>query len=313
MAIHLAIVLEEEPEGPLLQHQGLVRCIISLLQVGGGEKELEDALIDVQAGGGVQLEEERELEPDVFVVCSLVVSLFAQSGWQFDAIGHPALLLSQLEDKHVLIFVFHFVDDVGQGVATSKVDALVDGDKVDDKRLLLDACDFGNAFAPIWKTGFAVAEAYLSGLFLEIALEDEAFEVVSDSLRDRESDCDKWVKGNRLLLASGASNLRFILSSHKVGDDGLIAFDMSKPALTSYFLVGPSTALNGGHIWLLFHSIQVLVDTVDQEGEELLRVMLGVSRKHGIDGADCALYEVWRVDALPIAPHGLDEHGVVSS
>ena len=54
------------------------------------------------------------------------------------------------------------------------------------------------------------------------------------------------------------------------------------------------------------------MNTIDQKGEELLWVMLGVSWEDGVDVAYWAFDEIRREDGLAIAPHAFDEHGVIT-
>ena len=52
--------------------------------------------------------------------------------------------------------------------------------------------------------------------------------------------------------------------------------------------------------------------SIDQEGKELLRIMLCVTWEDGVDIADWTFDEVGGEDWLAIAPHTFDEHGVIA-
>lgn len=55
------------------------------------------------------------------------------------------------------------------------------------------------------------------------------------------------------------------------------------------------------------------MEAIDEEGEELLRIMLGVSWKHRVDWANSTLHRIWRKNTLPITPHSFYESSIVFS
>ena len=112
---------------------------------------------------------------------------------------------------------------------------------------------------------------------MEVLGEDEAGEFIGGLLRDGEGYCDEGVEGDGLLQAGWASNLGFVLPNHKVGDNRLIPLRIGQPALSSHHTIRSPLAINRLAVRFILYPIQILMQPINQEGEELLGVMLGVS------------------------------------
>lgn len=87
---------------------------------------------------------------------------------------------------------------------------------------------------------------------------------------------------------------------------------MGHPALQGYYTIASALAVNRFDVWLLDHSVQVLVDAIDQIGEELLGVVLRVARKDRVELGHRRFQVVGTVCHIFFAPHVLDEPGIVA-
>ena len=147
---------------------------------------------------------------------------------------------------------------------------------------------------------------------MEVLGEDEAGEFIGGFLGDWEGYCDEGVEGDWLLQAGWTSNLRFILPNHKIANNRLIPLRIGQPTLRSHHTIRPPLTIDRLAVRFILDPIQILMEPIDQEREELLGVVLGVSWEDGVDAADWAFDEVGGEDGLAIAPHAFDEHRVVA-
>lgn len=100
--------------------------------------------------------------------------------------------------------------------------------------------------------------------------EDKGLEMVVGSFRDGKSDCDEGVESDAFALAGRTRYFGLVLACHKISNDRLITLDVSQPALSSNLRVTAAGTLNGLHIGLLFNTIQVFMQSVNEEGKEFL-------------------------------------------
>ena len=112
---------------------------------------------------------------------------------------------------------------------------------------------------------------------MEVLGEDEEGEFIGGFLGDWERYCDEGVEGDRLLQAGWASNLRFILPNHKIANNRLIPLRIGQPALRSHHAIRPPLTIDRLAVRFILDPIQILMESIDQEGEELLGVVLCVS------------------------------------
>ena len=73
------------------------------------------------------------------------------------------------------------------------------------------------------------------------------------------------------------SDFGLILPMHEVCDDRVVALQMVKPTLAGNNPVGPAVALDGLGVGLDFDTVEILVQTVKQIGQELLGIVLVVA------------------------------------
>ena len=91
--------------------------------------------------------------------------------------------------------------------------------------------------------------------------------------RDRHGDEEVGIEANGHLLASGADDRRFELADHETAHVGVDPFGVVQLTLSTHLLVGLDL-LAALEVLLLLHQVQVLRKTVNQVGNELLRILL---------------------------------------
>ena len=102
----------------------------------------------------------------------------------------------------------------------------------------------------------------------------------------REGAHKEGVELDRLVLALGTVHHRLVLPIHQVDNDRLVAFEEKFPGLCGHHVIGPSVIVLGLSIGLIDDSVEILVQSVQHVVDELTRVMLAVSREHGLELAD---------------------------
>lgn len=76
---------------------------------------------------------------------------------------------------------------------------------------------------------------------------------------------------------------------HQVDDDGLITLEVILPAIFCILLVIKAFRFNLWDYWLLLDAIQVFVKPIEQEVQELLRVLLIIIIEIACETADSLL------------------------
>ena len=88
--------------------------------------------------------------------------------------------------------------------------------------------------------------------------------------RQRERQGGEGVELDALVAAHLARHLRLELPVKEVDDDGAVPREVVVPVLLGHHDVGAAVAVLELHVGLLLHPVQVLVEAVEEEGEQLL-------------------------------------------
>mmetsp|Transcript_19595 Transcript_19595/g.46795 ORF Transcript_19595/g.46795 Transcript_19595/m.46795 type:complete len:527 (+) Transcript_19595:546-2126(+) len=112
-------------------------------------------------------------------------------------------------------------------------------------------------------------------------------------LRELQGEVHVGVERHRHALAVRTGQLGAILSLEMIDDDGTVAEEVAAPGLPGRLLVVSAVRDHSLCRHLLLHAIQVFMDSVEKEGEELLRVVLAVSAELRCKLAQRRLELVW--------------------
>ena len=112
------------------------------------------------------------------------------------------------------------------------------------------------------------------------------------------------------VIASWTSNLQLGLSNHQICHYRLVSAQVSGPTLSSHLFVGSVIALNGGFFQ---NSVQILVQTINQEGKEFLGIMLRIAWKNGVDATHSWFEGVRSKNTVRVTPHSFDKFSVILS
>lgn len=159
--------------------------------------------------------------------------------------------------------------------------------------------DAGRAWLP--KVFVRLVFVSLDG-FVNLVRNEQEVEVVWPT--DWQWQSQVRIKGNRNVAASRASYSALQLAVHEVDNDALIACQECLPEASTHFLVRlRSIMVRHFYVRLLFYSVEVLVDQVEEVIDKLARVLLTVSAESCHSLSEHSLQLVWRCSSILVQPH----------
>ena len=117
------------------------------------------------------------------------------------------------------------------------------------------------------------------GTILGLLRHVEEFDL--DSFWDRQLHCRERLKRALFVLADGALDGAFELALHQVDDDGLISLQVELPVGVSLLLVSAHQFWHF-HILLLSHPVDILMELIEELGEEFGGIVLFVPHEHHV-------------------------------
>lgn len=198
-------------------------------------------------------------------------------------------------------------------MTTNQIDSFRDSDQPQMECLHLLSCNFGNFSFPHHNIRSVISETDLTRGFLEVITKEVTFKKFTRLLWYRNGKCGKGVEGDALMLAGRAYYFGLVLTSHEISDDWLIIFDVFQPVLSSCLSIDTYRTVNSLFIGLLFNTVQVFMQSVNEEGKKFLWVLLGLPSKNWVYLAYYIFDFFGRVNRIPFAPHCFDEHGIAPS
>lgn len=111
------------------------------------------------------------------------------------------------------------------------------------------------------------------------------------------------IERDRGFVAAWTLEAGFELSLEQVDNDGAIAFLVQGPGFVGHDMIGPPVAVDGLGVGLGDHLVQVLVEAVQQEGEQFRGVLLRQPTETAAGLSDNAFERVRSQDLFPSSPH----------
>ena len=110
-----------------------------------------------------------------------------------------------------------------------------------------------------------------------------------DRLRQRKGKKHEWVESDRHFFAVAARDGRLVLALEEVDDDRVVAAPVSGPAGGGELAVGLANVGRVFSVRLGEDAVEVLVEAVEEEGEDFLGVVLLVAAELGAESANGSL------------------------
>lgn len=203
------------------------------------------------------------------------------------------------------------MDDFAHWLPSHSVDILLQSNQIQAASRRVSTYFFAGFSVPLLRTLLRVLKPGHFVLLLHVPMDQEEAVHCLHTLRNGQTNCDKRVESCRFVVAVRTSHDRTILSRHCLCDNRLVSFQVGNPALLGQLCLTFVLFLYWFYIGLFLNSIQILMQTINQKREELLRVMLSISWKNWVYITNGILNTVWREYVILITPHCLNKLGII--
>ena len=192
-----------------------------------------------------------------------------------------------------------------------RISSFVHGQDIENKLARISFQKCSRRFQPFLLIWFLVLKRHSLGLLFTVIENHKVFHYPRDCFFwNRQRNSCEWIKGNGLSIAVRANHFWFVLTGHQVNNNGLIPLNVGFPTFISDDRIFSSSTLYWFHIGLLLNSVQIFMKAIDNKREKFLRIMLGITWKHGVNWTDGSFQVIRRKRRFGLTPHVLNEFSI---